>query len=434
MGKKLRNTLIFAAKLLVAGGLLCYVLGKVHWHDYAVRADGDELRVLATRTDRARPLELQVRDAATGELRWLGARRFRPLSLTTAEGETAIIRECRPDWKSPKEYLVQLPDGQRRWQALSAFVPGSGQVVRRGFFATLRSAEPFLLLSALVCFAAPNFILAVRWWYLLRILAIHISLWEAVRLTFLGLFFNFVVPGTVSGDVVKAYYASKHTERKAAVLVSVFVDRAVGLLEFAVLPAGVMVAMSLTVGWNERLYLPAAVVAVVLAGVTVSLSLLLSPGLRRLLRLQKIISRLPMQRHIAVVGQAANLYRRRAGALLKVLGITFCGQVFFIAAIMLAGMSLDIMLPWYQYFLYVPLIYIIAAVPISPGGLGLTETFYVTFLTSVGAAASEVLALAVVARLVPMIFSLPGVVVALKGPRIPRPEQMQAEMAMRSAD
>jgi uncharacterized membrane protein YbhN (UPF0104 family) len=195
-----------------------------------------------------------------------------------------------------------------------------------------------------------------------------------------------------------------------------------------------MIAMWATIGWNERLYVPAAVVVVVLAAVTAGLSLLLSPGLRRALRLQGIISRLPLQHHIAVVGQAASLYRRRARALLKAIGITFSGQVFFIAAIMLAGMSLAIVVPWYQYFLYVPLIYIIAAVPISPGGLGLAETFYVTFLTPLGAAASEVLALAVVARLVPMIFSLPGVIVALKGARIPPPEQIQAELAVRPVD
>lgn len=433
MRKTLRKTLVWIAKLLVAGALLWYVLGKVHWHDGATSTEGEDLRVFATRVDRDRLVGVQVRHPGTGELRWLDVGQFRPISLTTAEGETGIVRQVRPDWQSPREYLVQLPDGRRRWLSLAAFAPGRSQVVRRGFFTTLRSAEPLLLLVALLCFAAPQFILAGRWWYLLRILRIRISPWEAVRLTFLGLFFNYVVPGTVSGDVVKAYYASRHTDRKAAVLVSVFVDRAVGLLQFAVLPAVVMVAMCVAVGWNDQLYIPAVVVAVVLMGVIVSLSVLLSPGVRRVLRLQKIIPRLPLQHHVAVIAQAANLYRRRVAALVKALGITFGGQSLFIVAIMLTGISLSVMVPWYQYFLYVPLIYIIAAVPISPGGLGLAETFYVAFLVPAGAAASEVLALAVVARLVPMLLSSPGLVVALRGPKIPAPEQMQAELAEGSA-
>ncbi len=433
MGKRFPKTLILTAKLVVAGGLLLYVLSQVHWHDYAVATNGREMRVYASRTAGDHETQLKVKQAGGG-FRWLESSDFRPVSFRTARGEIAIVRDSRPDWSAPEQYLFQLPDGKRRWLSPPELLAGSGQFVQRGFLATLCSARPVLLIAALVCFALPQFILALRWWYLLRILEIDVSLWEGVRLTFLGLFFNYVVPGTVSGDLVKAYYVHKHTPRKAAVLVSVFVDRAVGLLQFAILPAMVIAVLSATAGWNDRLYVPAVVVAVVAALVAASLALLLSPGLRAALRLRKLLSRLPLQHHIAVIGQAAALYRRRAVALAKALGITFGGQVFFIAAIMLAGKSLGIPVAWYQYFLYVPLIYIIAAVPISPGGLGLAETFYVTFFTAVGAGASEMLALAVVARLVPMLYSLPGVVVAMRGPKLPARERMEAELAVPQAD
>ncbi len=431
MEKRLRKTLILGVKLLVAGGLLYYVLGKVHWRDYAVTVDGEEMAVFSTRAEDGRPGEFQVRDADSGRLRWLKGDAFRPVSLRSADGETVIVRDCRPDWKSPKEYFVRLPSGRTRWMGLASLVLADAHVLRRGFLSTVQSARPFLLLAAFACFIAPRFILSLRWWYLLRIQRIRIRLWEAVRLTFLGEFFNFVVPGTVSGDLVKAYYVSKHTDRGAAALISVFVDRVVGLLEFAMLPAVVMVALWLAVGWSDRLFMPAVVVAVVLALVAMSLALLLSPALRQRLRLRKVFSRLPMQRHIDVLSEAANLYRRRRVVLLKAVVITFAGQVLFIAAILLSGLSLALPVPWYDYFLYVPLIYIIAAVPISPGGLGLAETFYVTFLVPAGAAASEVLALAVVVRLMPMIVSLPGLVVALKGPKLPATEQMQAALAAR---
>jgi uncharacterized protein (TIRG00374 family) len=434
MKARLRKTLILAAKLLVAGGLLYYVLGKVHWWDYAVTAPGAEVRILATRTGPAGLTELQVKSVAKGQFQWLKLDGFRPVALRTADGQEAIVRQCRPSWTSPAEYLVQLPDGRTRWLGAGSFAPGSARVLRRGFLTTIHSAESVLLAGAFLCFLAPMLILSVRWWYLLRIQRIRIPLWEAVRLTFLGQVFNYVVPGTVSGDLVKAYYVSKHTDRKAAVLVSVFVDRVVGLLMFAILPALVIAATCAAVGWNDRLATPAIVVAVVLAGVGGSLALLLSPALRRGLRLPRIISRLPLQRHIAVVGQAANLYRRRSMGLAKACGLTFVGQAFFFTAILLAGRSLSLPVPWHQYFLYVPLIYIIAAVPISPGGLGLAETFYVAFLTPAGAAASEALALAVVARLIPMILSLPGIVVAVRGPRLPAAEQMQVELEIRPAD
>jgi len=429
MKTTVRKPLILAAKLLVAGGLLGYVLGKVHWHDYAVALSGRQMAVMASRPAGQAPAELKVPDGAGRAGRWVKVDRFRPILLRTPDGDEAAVIAARPDWEAPTEYRVQLPDGRRPWIEASAVDPGGIKVVQRGFRRTLASADRMLLAAAFALFGVPVIILAVRWWYLLRIQRIDIGLWESVRLTFLGTFFNFVVPGLVSGDLVKAWYASRHTDRKAAALLSVFVDRVVGLLEFAILPAVVMAVMfAVGVGDLRRLAVPAAMVAVVLASVAASLAVLLSPGLRRVLHLSKVIARLPLQRQIALAGQAATLYRRRLGALVKALGLTFGGQTIFITAIMLTGLSLALPVPWYQYFLYVPLIYIIAAVPISPGGLGVAEAFFVTFFSPAGAAPSEILALALMVRLIPMIWSLPGLVVALTGPKRPPAADIQAEL------
>jgi hypothetical protein len=423
----LRKTFLLAGKILVAAGLLAYVLAKVHWRDYAVTAEGKEKAVLARRIGAEGMQELQVATAG-GQGQWLKAQVFRPVSLRTLDGQAALVIRARPDWQSPRQYLVHL-QGRQQWLDAGAFRPGSAQAVQRGFRTTMTSAKGYLLGGSFACFILPVLILSVRWWYLLGIQDIRISCWEAVRLTFLGTFFNYVVPGTVSGDLVKAYYVAKHTQRKAAALVAIFVDRAVGLLEFAMLPA-VVIALTFLAGARdtERLVLPAAMVAAVLCSVTAGLAVLLSPWLRRVLHLQKIAGLLPLQRHIAVAAEAADLYRRRLPALVKALAMTLGGQASFIVAILLAGLSLALPVPWHQYFLYVPLIYIIAAVPISPGGLGLTEAFFVTFLSPLGASPSEVLALALVARLFPMIVSLPGIIVALTGPKLPRPAQMRTEL------
>ena len=315
------------------------------------------------------------------------------------------------------------------WEDYTREVDGQ-QIACRGFKTALVSADRLLLAGAFVGFTFPILVLAGRWWYLLRTLDIHVSVPETLRLTYLGTFFNYVIPGTVSGDLVKAYYMARQSSRKAAVLVSVFTDRVLGLLEFAILPAAVMVGMlAAGAAGLERLWMPAIVVGGVLLATCGSLALMLSRPLRRRLGVGGLLARLPIRRHLTVAAQAADLYRRRPAALLAALAITFLGQMCFIAAIMLAGMSLGLDLPWHHYYLYVPLIYIISSVPISPGGLGVAETFYVAFFTPCGAGASEVLALALVARLIPMICSMPGLIVMLRGPSLPGSEQMQAEFA-----
>lgn len=298
------------------------------------------------------------------------------------------------------------------------------------FRQALVDADPWLMAAAAACFAMPMLVLSVRWWYLLRILEIRIPLGRAVRLTFLGTFFNYVIPGTVSGDLVKAYYLARHCDRKAAVLVSVFTDRVVGLLEFALFPAVVMVMLLLSgmADWN-RLWWPAIIVPTVLLGVLVSLTLMLSPGLRRRLGVRWLTRRLPMQGHLAIAAQAAGLYRSRLRALAAALLATFAGQLCFVVAHMLAGMSIGLPIPWHEYLLYVPLIYIIAAVPISPGGLGIAENLYVLFLGGSGDVRTQLLVLALVARAIPMFWSLPGLLVAVRGPSLPDAQTMQAEMA-----
>lgn len=313
--------------------------------------------------------------------------------------------------------------------------------LRRGFLTILSTANKPLLLGALACFLMPVLILSVRWWYLLRIQRIHIPLRESVRLTFLGTFFNYIVPGTVSGDLVKAWYVAKHTHRKAAALISIFVDRVVGLVEFAILPVIVMTIM-FSAGainaqnWHDRFRTPTIVVGVVLAGAAAALSVLLIPGLRRLLRLGELAHKIkPIREHLPVAAEAAEIYRSQIGSLVKALAVTLGGQAFFITGIMLTGLSMGLvgqsegLVPWFQFFLYVPLIYIIAAVPITPGAAGVAEAFYLLFFKAFGLADTEILAMALVSRLLPMLVSLPGLFVYLTGTKMPKAADMQAEMA-----
>ena len=339
--------------------------------------------------------------------------------VTLPDGRSARVLD-----RDAHRMLLEYDDGR------SEHVPVAGMPdVQLGLKSVLRDSRKGHLLLAVLLFAPVPFLQSLRFLMMFRAQDIHLSFAECTRLCLAGNFLNFVALGSTGGDLVKAYYVAKHTQRKAAALVAIFVDRAVGLLEFAMLPA-VVIALTFLAGARdtERLVLPAAMVAAVLCSVTAGLAVLLSPWLRRVLHLQKIAGLLPLQRHIAVAAEAADLYRRRLPALVKALAMTLGGQASFIVAILLAGLSLALPVPWHQYFLYVPLIYIIAAVPISPGGLGLTEAFFVTFLSPLGASPSEVLALALVARLFPMIVSLPGIIVALTGPKLPRPAQMRTEL------
>jgi len=297
------------------------------------------------------------------------------------------------------------------------------------FVATVKGADLSLLAAALAGFVVSLVVIAFRLRMLLRVQDIEIGLWELIRLTFLGQFCNAVVPGVVGGDLVKAYYAAKHTPHKGAATLTVLVDRLMGLTELVLLAVVMLIWVWATKGAEMAdLHRPAIAAGAGLTAVVVMLVLVLSPSLRRILRFEKLYSRLPIAGHIQSAGDAARRFGQNPGALLKAIAITLLAHGTWIFGIYLAGKSLHLATPWHSYFLYVPLIYIIGAVPITPGGAGLVEASYKLFFTSELLANHQVLSLALTARALDIIRGLPGLIVIMTGTKAPKEEQLQAEL------
>lgn len=396
MPAKLRKNLLLVGKIALAAALLLWVLSKVHWRDYVVDAEtGQSYPVLDTLPDE--PNQLLI-DTASWQKPW------------KAEPESV-----------PVDRFQRIPQARD--------VTGAGAVVRRGFASSLRDMSRVLLTLATAGFLCQLLMVSLRWWMLLRMQEVFIRLWETIRLTFLGQFFNAVVPGTVGGDVVKAWYATKHTPRVAAVLVSVFFDRLLGLIELTALTA-VMILIVTSTGvesW-EQLRRPAITVAVLAMGLVLAGAFLMSSRLRGALHLQQLYRRLPMARHISAVGAAVGRYRRNIPGLTRAIMVTVVAHIFFVGSITLLGIGLGLETPWYHYFIYVPLIYTLGAIPLTPGGLGLVEGLYVGFFVTAAVSSSEVLVLALLARLIPVLWGIPGALVAVTGPRLPKASEMEAQM------
>ena len=72
--------------------------------------------------------------------------------------------------------------------------------------------------------------LAFRWWTVCKISVVDIGFMSCFRLTFIGLFFNNFMLGSIGGDAVKCLLAARVSQSStASVILSVFVDRLVGL-------------------------------------------------------------------------------------------------------------------------------------------------------------------------------------------------------------
>jgi uncharacterized membrane protein YbhN (UPF0104 family) len=206
-------------------------------------------------------------------------------------------------------------------------------------------------------------------------------------------------------------------------------DRAMGLTELTLMASVILTVVFLAgLAPPETLRLPGVLLGVMVVLLVAGFAFLFSARMRRALRLGRLYGRLPLSGHLAVARKAVLQYRGNVRRLIEAMGITLVGQTLWIGSMFLVGRSLALATPWTTYFLYVPVIFAIASVPLTPGGLGLVEKFFVVFFTSPAASASEVVALALLIRLMPIFWSVPGAVVAVTGAKVPPARDIEAEL------
>ena len=298
----------------------------------------------------------------------------------------------------------------------------------------LRRMSPWYFVLGLATFVAGQFIIAFRWWVLLHAQKIHIRLPMVFRLHFIGLFYNNVMPGSVGGDLLKAWYVTKHTEKRLEGALSVVVDRFTGLAGMLLMGAvayfvflrGQLGAVGLAEpggadegGWlgsHGGVVFGAALAAALAVGVV-----LVHPGLRR--RVGRLGGR-AWRRGVGLLrrGKAAVVvYCSKPLTMLLALLLTALSQGTVILAFWLLGRNLGMGASLRHYFVIFPVMWVVAALPISVAGLGVLEAGIVElFVRLAGTVAERALALAVCQRLVWVLASLPGGIIHLLGAHLPR--------------
>jgi len=101
-----------------------------------------------------------------------------------------------------------------------------------------------LTLGFLFCLAA-QVLTYLRWYLLVWAQDIPFRPQDALRLGFIGYLFNYVAPGAVGGDLIKAsMIAKEQKERRLVAVATVFLDRVVGLVGLLILGAIAMLGAS----------------------------------------------------------------------------------------------------------------------------------------------------------------------------------------------
>lgn len=269
--------------------------------------------------------------------------------------------------------------------------------------------KPATGISVLLALLLIVVLMGWRWQRLLAAVDVPMRVREAVRLTFVGGFFNIVVPGSTGGDVVKAYYAAKQTGRGTRSVLSVFVDRIIGVFTLVLVAAVALFYLEVSGKGSEGFRVARITVFALLAGGVLGLIVLASRRVRRALGLSAIIRRLPFQRIVEEVGASIRLYRGEHGILLHALAISIVNQIGIALVVYALADALSIDgVDALTCLALVPLMNLLAAVPLLPGGWGVGELAFAYFFGQVGVPATEAVGLSVLFRLSFMAVNLPG--------------------------
>ncbi|MFO0278551.1 MAG: lysylphosphatidylglycerol synthase transmembrane domain-containing protein, partial [Planctomycetota bacterium] len=251
-----------------------------------------------------------------------------------------------------------------------------------GFLTYWRNLDPLLFAAGALCYFVTALIAGARWWWLLRVNGTGVSLLETLRFTWIGIFFNTVMPGNTGGDVVKALYIMKRCPgHRVPVLVSVIVDRVLGLGSLAIL-AAVVVLFALDDFGDLAVW-----IWMVIAGVALLGAVAFSKRLRSFVRLKWLLDRLPQRlgNLLKLVDQAVFFYRDHKFVIAMSLLVGVLNHVVSVGSVVLIGHALGVGMPTFEYFVIVPVINILSAIPIAPNGWGFGEALYKGLFATYGA-------------------------------------------------
>lgn len=235
-----------------------------------------------------------------------------------------------------------------------------------------------LWLAAAALFVGAQVVSTVRWQLLARVLGFQGSFGRYLAYYFIGTFFNLLLPTSVGGDVVRAFYLARHEghapgRRGVEAFLSVFADRVNGVLVLVVLAClGTLACPVPLPAWMN--------LAAWGIGAAALLGLASFPVLSRFAGRSERLGRLV---------EGGWTYLRHGRALFWATLLSVVVQVANVVVVWWVGLAMGLPVPGSYYVVMVPLVTLLTLLPISLNGMGLREAGTVLFLAPLGLSTAE---------------------------------------------
>ncbi len=241
-----------------------------------------------------------------------------------------------------------------------------------------------ILIAGVVLLSLQTLFFSFRWKYFVN-QVVEFSLFQAVRQTLIGYFFNFFIPGGVGGDVIKALDLSKIKGTKKSTSFSlIFLDRILGLYAMIFFSMIFLLLEHASSDFNLQQYFFITLTMFL----TATAGLFFAPAI--ILPLKKFLVGINQQSLTFKILNALYLFTEKISASVTKKNIfwslifSFFAQIFAILFLYQVAQELapDAIanVPFMLFFPLACFAFMAASIPITPGGIGLGQAgFYLIF-------------------------------------------------------
>jgi glycosyltransferase 2 family protein len=243
-----------------------------------------------------------------------------------------------------------------------------------------------------------------RWKVVLFNLNINVPSRDILKILWIGLFFNQLLPSSVGGDAFRGYYLYKRGFTLSQSVLSVMLDRMIGFLSLVIMVLGTLFFVLDIV--SDPIAQWGVLTLTIGASITLLLVLSLDHFSKRLIH-WKLFRGLST---VAFEGRKLVL-KFSPGFKLLIIGFSIHLLTIFVYLLLLKGMNLDVNL--IKFALIIPILGLLMLAPISIAGWGLREGVMVIGLGYLGVLPENAFVLSILYGILLLVVSLPGLLIWL---------------------
>ena len=270
---------------------------------------------------------------------------------------------------------------------------------------------------------------SLRWWLLVVHGGGEVRFSSVQKPYYLGLFFNQFLPSSVGGDAVRIMSLYRQGVSGKSLLSSSLMDRIVGLIVLLWLGG-------LALYWSTDIQLPTQIGQGILAFSVlmplVTLAMLHPWAEKMFLWFSHPIHLARPKQTVVNVLQTCRSYAKNVRLVFIITLCSIALQLCATSVYLVLGLGLGIQMHFFTYVVIISVVYIIASLPISVGGLGVRENVFVSLMLVAGVSRADAAALAIMFLLVLWVSVLPGLVFFIKSRTNPAIADSTSELSQRN--